>query len=203
MQHKGWSRSSQRVSRRPLAAARQAIRLTSEGQVQPAEAGISFLCRADTSDALRPASYISSCRIDPAPRRCQDGAGRTHSTGSDLRGCAYRPTYRSGLPGHPCLPLIGDAPSKQMLPSHAFYSGSQRQNSLDISVEFSKRSTLTAEQYLLLELIADKPLPAIVDIAQYTRILAAARLIDLTPAGKWRITSLGQAVLDRHEHWLH
>ena len=74
---------------------------------------------------------------------------------------------------------------------------------MDISVEFSKRSSLTAEQYLLLELIADKPLPAIVDIAQYTRILAAARLIDLTPAGKWRITSLGRAVLVRHEGWLH
>ena len=55
----------------------------------------------------------------------------------------------------------------------------------------------------MLELIADKPLTAIPDITQYTSILAAARLIELTPAGKWRVTGLGQAVLERHEHWLH
>jgi hypothetical protein len=65
-----------------------------------------------------------------------------------------------------------------------------------------KRRSLTAEQHLMLEVIADKPLPAISDIDQYTRILAGARLIELTAAGKWRITKLGQAVLERHENWL-
>jgi hypothetical protein len=74
---------------------------------------------------------------------------------------------------------------------------------LDISVEFSKRSTLTAEQYLLLVVIADKPLPAVPEIAQYALILAAARLVELTPRRKWRITRFGRAVLERHEGLMH
>jgi hypothetical protein len=74
---------------------------------------------------------------------------------------------------------------------------------LDISIEFSKRNRLTAEQYLLLEVIADRPLPAVPEIAQYASILAAARLVELTPRGKWRITGFGRAVLERHEGWLH
>jgi hypothetical protein len=81
--------------------------------------------------------------------------------------------------------------------------GSRGGISLDISVEFSKRTTLTAEQYFLLEIIADKPLPAVSEIAQHTQILAVARLVELTPAGKWRITDLGRALLKRHEYWLH
>jgi hypothetical protein len=55
---------------------------------------------------------------------------------------------------------------------------------LDVSVEFSRHSTLTAEQYLLLEVIADRPLPAVPEIAQYALILAAARLVELTPRCK-------------------
>jgi hypothetical protein len=74
--------------------------------------------------------------------------------------------------------------------------------SLDVSVEFSRHSTLTAEQYLLLEVIADRPLPAVPEIAQYALILAAARLVELTPRGKLRITGFGRGVLDRDEHWL-
>ena len=35
------------------------------------------------------------------------------------------------------------------------------------------RITLTDEQHLMLELIADKPLPAIPEIARYTGVLAA------------------------------
>jgi hypothetical protein len=103
--------------------------------------------------------------------------------------------------GDPDIPQTGDASSKRMLPLHASYSGLQKQTSWGISMSF--QSALTAEQHLLLELIADMPLAAMPDIAQYTRTLAAARLIELTPAGKWRITGLGQAVLHRHEHWLH
>jgi hypothetical protein len=74
---------------------------------------------------------------------------------------------------------------------------------MGISVGLTKRMTLTAEQHLMLELIADGPLAAISEISRYTQILAAARLIELTPAGKWRVTDLGQAVLERHEHWFH
>ena len=33
--------------------------------------------------------------------------------------------------------------------------------------------------------------------------LMVFRLIELTPAGKWQITSLGEAVLERQEHQLH
>ena len=43
------------------------------------------------------------------------------------------------------------------------------------------RIALTDEQHLMLELIADKPLAAIPEIARYTGVLAAARLIELTP----------------------
>jgi hypothetical protein len=74
---------------------------------------------------------------------------------------------------------------------------------LDISVESSKRSSLTAEQYLLLEVIAERPLPAVPEIAQYALILAAARLVELTPRRKWRITRFGRAVLERHEGLMH
>ena len=74
---------------------------------------------------------------------------------------------------------------------------------MDISIEFSKRNRLTAEQYLLLEVIADRPLPAVPEIAQYASILAPARLVELTQRGKWRITGFGRAVLERHEGWLH
>jgi len=73
---------------------------------------------------------------------------------------------------------------------------------LGISVEFSKRATLTTEQYFLLEIIADQPLPAVSEIAQHTQILAVAQLVEMT-AGKWRITDLGRALLKRHEYWLH
>ena len=38
---------------------------------------------------------------------------------------------------------------------------------------FEMRITLTDEQHLMLELIADKPLPAIPEIARYTGVLAA------------------------------
>ena len=66
-----------------------------------------------------------------------------------------------------------------------------------------ERSTLTEEQHLMLELIADHPLPAISEIARETLALAAVRLIELNPAGKWQVTTLGEAVLERHHHWLH
>jgi hypothetical protein len=55
--------------------------------------------------------------------------------------------------------------------------------------------TLTDEQHLMLELIADHPLPAIPEIARYTSVLAAARLIQLTADKRWKVTRYGEAML--------
>ena len=71
---------------------------------------------------------------------------------------------------------------------------------MSISVE---RSTLTEDQHLTLELIADDALPATSEIVRDMLALMAFRLIELTPAGKWQVTRLGEAVLQRHDHWLH
>jgi hypothetical protein len=71
---------------------------------------------------------------------------------------------------------------------------------LSISVE---RSTLTEDQHLTLELIADDSLPATAEIVRDMLALMAFRLIEMTPAGKWQVTRLGEAVLQRHDHWLH
>jgi hypothetical protein len=86
-----------------------------------------------------------------------------------------------------------------MLPSHAPQLRALRQVFLGIRVE---RSTLTAEQHLMLELIADHPLPAISEIARETLALAAVRLIEINPENRWQVTGLGEAVLQRHDHWL-
>ena len=71
---------------------------------------------------------------------------------------------------------------------------------LSISVE---RSTLTEDQHLMLELIADNSLSATSEIVRDMLALMAFRLIEMTPAGKWQVTRLGEAVLQRHDHWLH
>ena len=65
------------------------------------------------------------------------------------------------------------------------------------------RNTLTDEQHLMLELIADKPLPAIPEIARYTSILAAARLIELTADCRWTLTRRGEAMLEPRGYWVH
>ena len=65
------------------------------------------------------------------------------------------------------------------------------------------RVTLTDEQHLMLELIADKPLPAIPEIARYTSVLAAARLIELTAANRWTLTRRGEAMLEPRGYWVH
>jgi hypothetical protein len=64
------------------------------------------------------------------------------------------------------------------------------------------RITLTDEQHLMLELIADKPLPAIPEIARYTGVLAAARLIELTAESQWTLTSRGEAMLEPRGYWM-
>jgi len=65
------------------------------------------------------------------------------------------------------------------------------------------RIALTDEQHLMLELIADKPLAAIPEIARYTGVLAAARLIELTPERQWTLTYRGKAILEPRGYWAH
>ena len=65
------------------------------------------------------------------------------------------------------------------------------------------RVTLTDEQHLMLELIADKPLPAIPEIARYTNVLAAARLIELTLESRWTVTRRGEAMLEPRGYLVH
>ena len=62
---------------------------------------------------------------------------------------------------------------------------------------------LTQEQHLLLELIADRPLPAIAELQRHTAPLAATKLIALTGDIEWQITLLGKAMLERMEHRVH
>jgi hypothetical protein len=63
--------------------------------------------------------------------------------------------------------------------------------------------TLTHEQHVMLQLIAEGPLRAIPEVARYTTPLAEARLIELTPEEQWRVTRLGEAMLEPRGRWLH
>ena len=63
------------------------------------------------------------------------------------------------------------------------------------------RFTLTDEQHLMLELIAEKPLPTIPEIARYTRVLAAARLIEHTAESRWTLTRRGEAMSEPRGYW--
>ena len=63
--------------------------------------------------------------------------------------------------------------------------------------------TLSDEQRLLLELIADNRVPALPELARYTAMLAAAQLIELTPQAQWRLTPFGEAMLAPRGRWLH
>ena len=65
------------------------------------------------------------------------------------------------------------------------------------------RVTLTDDQHLMLELIADNPIPATPELARYTTVLAAARLIELTAEAHWRVTQLGEAMLEPRGYWVH
>jgi hypothetical protein len=68
--------------------------------------------------------------------------------------------------------------------------------------KFVERSMLTEQQHLMLELIAYDSLPAKSEIVRDILALMAVRLIERTPGGKWKVTSLGEAVLQRLDHWL-
>jgi hypothetical protein len=65
------------------------------------------------------------------------------------------------------------------------------------------RIELTDEQHLMLELIADEPLPAMPEIARYTNVLAEARLIELTAERRWKVTRHGKAMLETRTYWVH
>ena len=65
------------------------------------------------------------------------------------------------------------------------------------------RINLTDEQNLMLELIADGPVPAIPELERYTAALRATKLIALTDEIKWQIPQLGEAMLERRHHRLH
>ena len=62
---------------------------------------------------------------------------------------------------------------------------------------------LTDEQRLMLELIADRPVPAIPELQRYATPLAATKLIALTGDAEWQITQLGNAMLERMQHRVH
>lgn len=63
------------------------------------------------------------------------------------------------------------------------------------------RPRLTDEQQLMLELIADRPMPAIPEFEHYTAALRATKLIALSKGSEWRITALGEAMLERRRHY--
>jgi len=62
---------------------------------------------------------------------------------------------------------------------------------------------LTEEEHVLLELIADRPVPAIPALQRHAGPLAASKLIALTGDVEWQITLLGKAMLERMEHVVH
>jgi hypothetical protein len=71
------------------------------------------------------------------------------------------------------------------------------------TVTYPMRATLSDDQFLMLELIADKPMAALPEIARYTNPLAAARLIELTADAKWQLTQLGKAMMEpRTSYWV-
>jgi hypothetical protein len=65
------------------------------------------------------------------------------------------------------------------------------------------RFDLTSEQHLMLELIADGPMLAIPELESLAAPLLATRLITLAEDMKWKITQLGEAMLERTHFPLH
>jgi hypothetical protein len=63
---------------------------------------------------------------------------------------------------------------------------------------------LTDKQHVMLELVADRSVPATPEIERYTAALQATDLITLRDEAEWRITRLGEAMLERLQQlWLH
>jgi hypothetical protein len=65
------------------------------------------------------------------------------------------------------------------------------------------RFTLTNEQQVILELIKDRSVSAMPELETLTAPLAASKLITLTAATEWKITLLGEAMLERCRSSLH
>jgi hypothetical protein len=65
------------------------------------------------------------------------------------------------------------------------------------------RFSLTDEQHLMLELVADGSVPAIPELERYIGPLRETRLIVLIDEIQWQITQLGEAMLERRHHRLH
>src|SRR5262249_5561106 len=63
--------------------------------------------------------------------------------------------------------------------------------------------SLTDEQQVMLELIADGPVLAVPELEPVTAPLLATRLIALTDEAKWQITRLGEVMLEKRRHRLH
>ena len=74
---------------------------------------------------------------------------------------------------------------------------------LRLGIHMASSFVLTHEQYLMLELIADRPVPAIPELQRHTTQLATAKLIALTSDVQWQITQLGKAMLERMQHPVH
>jgi hypothetical protein len=65
------------------------------------------------------------------------------------------------------------------------------------------RFILTNEQQVILELIRDRSVSAIPELEAFTAPLAASKLIMLTDETEWKITRLGEAMLERCRSPLH
>ena len=101
---------------------------------------------------------------------------------------------------------LGRVRSLLSKPPHALRTGESQDAALFSpmrQLEAAMRFTLTDEQHLMLELIADGPVPAIPEIELQTAPLKATKLIALTDEMKWQITQLGEAMLERRRHLLH
>jgi hypothetical protein len=62
---------------------------------------------------------------------------------------------------------------------------------------------LTDQQHVMLELIAEGPVPAIPEIDHCIGALEVTELITLMDDVEWQITRLGEAMLERLQHTLH
>jgi hypothetical protein len=65
------------------------------------------------------------------------------------------------------------------------------------------RFTLSNEQQIILELIKDRSVSAIPELEAFTAPLAASKLITLINETEWKITRLGEAMLERYRSALH
>jgi hypothetical protein len=63
--------------------------------------------------------------------------------------------------------------------------------------------SLSNDHYLMLEILSDGPLSSSPELDRYTERLAAMSLIARDADAKWKITRLGEAMLERQHAQLH